>query len=306
MQVWKRLEPHAQNFQNGVVTIGNFDGLHLGHQSLLRKAQSSRGPRIVITFDPHPTQVLRPERQLKRLFPREDLFEQLPQYGVDLLMVLPFNKEFAGLKAIDFLNAYVGDAFHPHHFVAGYDFTFGSGREGTLDVLREWAQAKKIQVDVMPPLRMSGEVVSSRRIRELILKGDVHSASLLLGRPFYLRGPIIAGAGRGRTIGIPTLNQAVVNETWPSSGVYVTRTVYNGKSHPSVTNIGTNPTFESGQGIKVETHILDDNTLDWRDLSIDVHLIERLREEKKFSGIEDLKKQIQSDILKAKAILDRP
>jgi riboflavin kinase/FMN adenylyltransferase len=302
MQVWKSLEPLEQKFHDGVVTIGNFDGLHLGHQSLLNRAREVSGPRIVITFDPHPMQVLRPERDLKRLFPREDLIEQLPGYGVDLLLIIPFTREFAALPAKVFLDTYIADWFHPKHIVAGYDFTFGNSREGTLEMLREWSAAKGIHLDVLPPLRMGGEVVSSRRIRDLIMKGDVHGAHLLLGRPFYLRGEVIAGAGRGATIGMPTLNQLVINETLPPKGVFASRTVAEGKTYPSVTNIGTNPTFENGNAIKVETHILDAR-VELRGKSVDVQLLERLRDEKKFSSIEDLKKQIQSDILKARAIL---
>lgn len=302
MQVWKSLEPLEQKFHDGVVTIGNFDGLHLGHQSLLNRAREVSGPRIVITFDPHPMQVLRPERDLKRLFPREDLIEQLPGYGVDLLLIIPFTREFAALPAKVFLDTYIADWFHPKHIVAGYDFTFGNGREGTLEMLREWSAAKGIHLDVLPPLRMGGEVVSSRRIRDLIMKGDVHGAHLLLGRPFYLRGEVIAGAGRGATIGMPTLNQLVINETLPPKGVFASRTVAEGKTYPSVTNIGTNPTFENGNAIKVETHILGAR-VGLRGKSVDVQLLERLRDEKKFSSIEDLKKQIQSDILKARAIL---
>jgi riboflavin kinase / FMN adenylyltransferase len=303
MQVWKSLEPNSQNFQRGVVTVGNFDGLHLGHQSLLRRAASVTGPKIVITFDPHPMQILRPERQLKRLFPREDLIEQLPRYGVDLLVILPFTHEFAALPARDFLNQFVA-VFHHTDVVAGYDFTFGNGREGTLDFLREWCTAAGIQIDVLAPLRMSGEVVSSRRIRDMILHGDVHSAQLLLGRPFYLRGEVVSGAGRGVQLGFPTLNQHVCNETLPAKGVYATRVRCAGVTYPSVTNVGTNPTFENGEQLKFETHVLDQE-VEWHGKTIDVELVERLRDEKKFSGIEDLKKQIQTDILKAKAIVGR-
>src|ERR1700733_7744282 len=162
MQVWKSLERGEQNFHHGVVTVGNFDGLHLGHQSLLKKALEFNGPRVVITFDPHPIQVLRPERELKRLFPREDLIETLPNYAVDLLVILPFDREFAAIPARTFLNRYLVDAFYPEHVVAGYDFTFGNGREGTLDLLKDWSVHCGIKLEVLPPLRMSGEVVSSR------------------------------------------------------------------------------------------------------------------------------------------------
>jgi len=300
MQVWTGLV--AQNFHNSVVMIGNFDGLHLGHQTLLKQAGEYPSPRIVITFDPHPMQVLRPERRLRRLFPVSDLEEQLPRFGIDLLLVLPFTHEFSTIPAGEFLNRYLGQAFSPKHVVAGYDFAFGNGREGNLELLRGWTASRQITLDVLPPLRMGGEIISSRRIRDAITKGDVHGASLLLGRPFYLRGEVISGAGRGKQIGVPTLNQRVANETLPPIGVYATRTTCEGQTFASVTNVGVNPTFESGSQIKVETHLLNQD-IDWRGKRIDVHLLERLRDEKKFSSIEDLKKQIQSDILKAKGIL---
>ena len=303
MQVWKSLSGSSQIFQRGVVTIGNFDGLHLGHQCLLQKAGEFPGPRIVITFDPHPVQVLQPERGLKRLLPREDLIEQLPQYGTDLLLILPFTQEFAKLRAEDFLHSYLGKPFMPRHVVAGYDFAFGHGREGTLEGLRAWASRGSVQVDVVPPLKLHSEVVSSRRIRELILQGNVAAARRFLGRPFYLRGQVIEGAGRGARIGIPTLNQTVINETWPANGVYATRTLCAGESYLSVTNIGTNPTFEAGSRVKVETHLLSASVA-WRGKIIDVQLIDRLRDERKFSGVEELKRQIQSDFAQAQSVLE--
>lgn len=302
MRTWKRLEPPEQIFQNGVVTVGNFDGLHLGHQALLKKAEELGSPRVVITFDPHPMQVLKPERSLKRLFPREDITERLPDYGTDLLMILTFNQAFANIPALQFLDEYIGLPFKPKHIVAGYDFNFGRGREGTLDVLEKWASSQGILVSVVSPLRLGGEVVSSRRIRGLVEAGDIHGARLLLGRPFYLRGPVTAGAGRGVQLGFPTLNQIPENETLPLKGVYATRTRCEDATFASVTNIGVNPTFENSATIRVETHVLDQN-VNWRGRQIDVEFYERLRDEKKFSGIEDLKKQIQSDILKAKSIL---
>jgi riboflavin kinase/FMN adenylyltransferase len=286
----------------GVLTIGNYDGLHLGHQSLLKTMQALPGPRTVITFEPHPLQVLQPQRHLKRVFPREDLSEHLPDFDVDWLIVLPFDRAFAAVPAREFLERYVGEPFRPRHIVAGYDFAFGNGREGTLDMLKSWAAARAVEVHVVPPLRIGGEIVSSRRIRDLVMKGDVHGAALLLGRPYYVRGEVIAGAGRGAQIGVPTLNQKPINETLPAIGVYVSRTHADGRIYGSVTNVGTNPTFENGHDVKIETHVLD-ITADWRGKVIDVELIERLRDEKKFAGVEELKKQIGSDITKARAIL---
>ncbi len=304
MQLWTRVIPGEQKFQGGVVTLGNFDGLHLGHQSLLKRGLAENGPRIVITFNPHPIQVLKPEAKLRRLFPREDLKDQLPKFGVDLLVVLPFTKELAQTKADEFWRRYVLEPFQPKHIIAGHDFGFGAGRSGTLEDMRAWS--RPAVVHVMPALIADGAPVSSRRVRELIEQGDVKSASRLLGRPFYLRGELVAGAARGRQIGFPTLNMRPINEILPMNGVYATRTRIAGEGPmKSVTNVGVNPTFGGAAEIKVETHVIG------RELSppvgsFDVEFLARIRPEMKFNSIEDLKKQIQSDILKVDEAMDVP
>ncbi|MBX3022105.1 MAG: bifunctional riboflavin kinase/FAD synthetase [Bdellovibrionales bacterium] len=302
MQVWREFDPKAASgFPGAAVMIGNFDGLHRGHQSLLQAAGRCPGPRVVITFDPHPLQVLQPAKALKRLLPREDLAEQLPRYGVDLLILLKFDRSFAAQTAEEFLNTYVG-AFTPKHIIAGYDFGFGKAREGSLQSLRLWSEARDAKLHVVQPMRIDGDIISSRRIRDLVTAGDVEHAALLLGRPFYLRGEVVAGAGRGQQIGVPTMNQHVQNETLPQQGAYATRTRLKGMTYPSVTNIGINPTFGGNEGVKVETHVLD-ATPYARGETIDVDFVHRLRPEMKFAGIEDLKQQIQKDILKAKQLL---
>jgi riboflavin kinase/FMN adenylyltransferase len=239
---------------------------------------------------------------LRRLFPREDLSERLPAYGVDLLVILPFTAAFAELPAEEFLRRYLAEPFEPRHVVAGYDVGFGKGRQGSLASLRAWASPRGVEVHAVAPLKIRGEIVSSRRVRELVTAGQVDEASELLGRPFYLRGPVVAGHGRGARIGVPTLNQQVINETLPLQGVYVTRTRLDGVSRPSVTNIGFNPTFGGETEVKVETHVLDAE-VQARGRIVDVDFLKRLRPEMKFPGVEDLKKQIQDDILKARQYL---
>lgn len=304
MQVWRGSDQPAQILQGGVVTIGNFDGVHKGHQSLLKRAENHARPRTVVTFDPHPVQVLYPDRALKRLFPRGDLIEVLPKYGVDQLRIIEFNSELAQLSGADFLNEFILKPFAPKAIVAGYDFAVGKSRQGDLEFLESWAQGVGIEVDVVPPLSVSGDVISSRRLRDLVQAGDMALTAKLLGRAFYLRGQVISGAGRGRTIGIPTLNMLAENETLPGQGVYATRTRIDGKWRPSVTNIGTNPTFESGQTVKVETHVLakmPDETPE----ALDVEFVERLRGEMKFNGVDELKLQISKDIQNAKTALGK-
>lgn len=304
MNVWNQVARLEQKFQGGVVTIGNFDGLHLGHQSLLVEAARHPGARVVMTFDPHPLQVLRPETKLRRLFPREDLAEQLPQFGVDLLVVLPFTTELATTPAEKFWREYVMKPFAPKHIVAGHDFGFGAGRSGTLEHIREWSELAGAQVHVMPPLQIAGENFSSRRIREMVEAGDVRGAQALLGRPFYLSGTLVSGAARGRQIGFPTLNMKTVNEILPASGVYATRTRLDGQPPlKSVTNIGVNPTFGGVAEIKVETHVIGQTIQALRG-EFKVDFVQRLRPEMKFNSIEDLKKQIQSDILKVNEAVD--
>ncbi len=306
MQVWTGSGSLPQKFQGGAITIGNFDGLHLGHQLLLNSAREHAGtdPVVVITFDPHPLQVLQPEKKLTRIFPRADLSEQLPKYGVDLLVILPFTKELANTSADDFWLKFVSEPFKPKHVIAGHDFAFGHSREGTLNFLREWGAKNACGILVHEPLLFAGEIVSSRKIREWIAKGEMREAAARLGRPFYLRGKVGFGAGRGKSIGVPTLNFVAVNEILPASGVYVTRTLWNGRYLPSVTNIGVNPTFGGVEDIKIETHVIG-HVLEVRDRTLDVQFIERLRPEMKFPGIEDLKKQIKDDILKARAVLEK-
>lgn len=305
MQVWKGTEPGGQIIQGGVVTIGNFDGLHRGHQTLLKRALAHTSPRIVLTFDPHPMQIVAPERSLRRLFPREDLEEQLPKYDVDVLRIIQFTREFSRLPAREFLEKHVFEPFHPKALVAGYDFAFGSDREGTLEVLEDWCAEKEIELDVVPPLSESGDTVSSSRLRGLLGEGDVAQVSRLLGRYFYLRGEVVHGDGRGAGIGFATLNMKVENETLPALGVYVTRTIHQGKRYRSVTNVGMNPTFMTGgEIVKVETHLLDENP-DWYGQKIDVEFMGRLRGEKKFADVEDLKRQIAKDVRKAREVLDK-
>lgn len=304
MQTWERIEQSSQKFQGGSVTMGNFDGVHLGHQSLLEKAREQGGPVILITFDPHPMQVLHPEKPLIRIFSREDLKEQLPKFGVDLLLMLKFTPEMAATSAEDFWRKYVSAPFKPKHVIAGHDFAFGRGREGSLEFLDRWSKSNGAQVHVMPALQINGETVSSRVIREKIKNGRVTEAARLLGRRFYLRGKVGTGAGRGKAIGVPTLNFEPVKEIVPAQGVYATRTRWQGNWLPSVTNIGVNPTFGGNEGLKIETHVLK-GAIEARGEVLDVEFVERLRPEMKFASIEDLKKQIKSDILKANEALDK-
>lgn len=293
----------GQKFHGGSVTIGNFDGLHLGHQALLDKARSLGGPLTVVTFDPHPVQVLYPEKDLRRLFPRADLSEQLPRFGVDLLWILPFSRELAQWPGARFLDECLGRELRPRHVVVGYDFAFGRTREGTVEGLRTWGRGHGVDIHVIEPKMLANEIVSSRRIRELLSRGRMEDVAACLGRRFYLRGRAVRGAGRGTGLGFPTLNMEIANEKYPALGVYATYTLHAGRRLRSITNIGVNPTFGGGP-VKVETHVMNAK-FDVKGEDFDVEFVAFLRPEMKFSGVEDLKKQIGQDILKANEALDR-
>jgi riboflavin kinase/FMN adenylyltransferase len=301
MQIWNGVKnaDSQQKFQGGAVTFGNFDGLHLGHRALVEAAQRAGRPATVFTFDPHPMRVLHPERAVKSLFPRVDLIEQLEKMNVDLLVLQPFDAWFARVTASGFLDDYVIQPFQPKTIVVGHDCGFGRGREGTLDFLKAKADEKDIQVQVVDALTVGGVVASSGRIRDAVAAGDMERARMFLGRPFYLRGRPVAGDGRGEALGFPTLNQSVENETLPPHGVYVSSLRVGEKSYPSVTNIGINPTFATGTHLKVESFALS-GKIPGTVERVDLDLLKRLRPEIKFASVEELKKQIERDILEAK------
>lgn len=297
MRVWNDLNGDSSPYRGGTLTIGKFDGLHLGHQELLQRVQKGPQPSVVVTFDPHPLQVLKPELGLTKIFPKADLIEQLPCYGPALLVILPFSQALGKLTAAEFAERYFAP-FAPSEIVVGYDFAFGRGREGNLEWLQKWCGEKKIRFTVVAARMVDGAPVSSGRVRDLIRAGDVEQARRLLLRAFYIRGEVVAGAGRGRTIGVPTLNQMVENETLPALGVYATRTKVSGQVLASVTNVGVAPTFVDQSRVHVETHLIG-VTRDAYGEKVDVEFIRRLRPEKKFPSVGDLKKQIEQDILMA-------
>lgn len=299
MRIWDDLSQDSKIFQGGVVTLGNFDGLHLGHQALIKAVAAEPGPRVVMTFHPHPVTVLRPEVPFKRLLPAADLAEVLPQYPIDLLLRIPFTLSLAKLSPEEFFEQKILKPFRPTVVVAGYDFALGNERRGDLKWLEAFAKEKGLRVRHVPAVMDGGSPISSRRLREVIERGDVQTAEKWLGRAFYIRGSVVKGAGRGRGLGLPTLNIPIQGETAPAPGVYVTRTKWRDQLFPSVTNIGTAPTFSGATEPRIETHILD-QTLDLYGQTVDVRFHRRLRDEMKFSDVESLKKQIERDILEAR------
>ncbi|MCU0579516.1 MAG: bifunctional riboflavin kinase/FAD synthetase [Desulfobacterota bacterium] len=297
-----------QPFPNPVLTIGNFDGIHLGHQSLFQKvrerARATSGTATVMTFQPHPAAVLRPAKAPRQIIADENKPELIFGCGVEVLLLLPFSWEFAQIPARDFVQKILVEKIGMKEIVIGYDYTFGRKREGNIELLKELGAAGGFAVHIHPPVMVKGQPVSSTRIRELILSGAMEEARALLGRPFSLSGRVIPGQNIGRKVlGFPTANLEPREKLLPQRGVYIVRVETESGAYYGVTNVGFNPTF-SGKHISVETYLFDfDQTL--YDQLITVCFLKRLRGEKTFAGPEALRAQIQKDVELARECLSQ-
>jgi riboflavin kinase / FMN adenylyltransferase len=287
-----------------VLTIGNFDGIHLGHQSLILKvrerAKAIKGTPMVITFHPHPAQILRPGKSPKQIISDDNKIDLIFQYGIDLVLSIPFTKEFSLVSAPSFVEDILVARIGMKEIVVGYDYTFGKKREGDIHLLQDMGQALGFVVHIHPPVTIGNHLVSSTRVRELITSGAMEEAKLLLGRPFCLTGTIIAGKGIGRSLlGFPTANLNPNEKLIPQRGVYVVRVESPQGFFYGVTNVGFNPTFADGKTISIETFIFNFKD-DLYGKNIKVFFLKRLRGERTFSGPDTLKAQISKDIDQAK------
>jgi riboflavin kinase/FMN adenylyltransferase len=289
------------------LTIGSFDGVHLGHQSIISKltagARSAGIPAVVVTFHPHPAATLRDRHGPYYLTSPEERAALLGDLGVDIVVTHPFNREVAARTAEEFIIT-LKESLGFSHLCVGYDFALGRGRAGDIPTLQQMGGRFGYEVSVIGPVEQSDRLISSRGIRAALSDGDVDLARQLLGRPYWLAGRVIHGDGRGRTIGIPTANMEVWEERLvPRHGVYACLVEVDGASHQAVTNIGVRPTFVHGrEDAWIETHLLD-YTADLYDRTIKLSFIQRLRDERRFSGVPALVEQIQADIRSAREIL---
>ena len=287
------------------LTIGNFDGLHLGHRALvgevLSAAMRNSWTSALVTFDPHPLQFLQPELGLKRLFPVSDLQAQAKDMGLDYLVVEEFSQVLATMDPEEFWAERVVPALNPRLLVVGHDFNFGAGPKGNLDFLKALASREGFELRVVPPIRLAGDIVSSSRIRGLVSQGKVEEAHPLLGRPFAVRGQVSQGDQKGRQLGFPTANLEGIETLLPAKGVYFTQTqVPGGGLIPSVTNLGCAPTLRGADsGLRLESHLLEEGNWKLYNKEIEVRFLAHLRPERKFSGIDELKTQIKKDVKEA-------
>jgi riboflavin kinase/FMN adenylyltransferase len=288
-----------------VVALGNFDGVHLGHQAILKAAiQSARaanGSALALTFDPLPAKVLNPNRAPRLILTPEDKHELLRTFGVDGVIVLTFSLELSMLTPRDFVREYLHRSIGARAVVVGHSVSFGHARAGNAAVMRQLGQELGFETTVVGPVTRDGVEVSSTRVRQLIADGDMRTAANLLGRCHFLRGPVVHGRERGRTIGFPTANIRSRTESLPPDGVYATRLILDDGSYPSITNVGMRPTFAEPERT-IEAHVFDFDS-DIYDREVKLEIVERIRPERKFDSAQALAAQIASDLKRAKEIL---
>ena len=307
MKIYESLSDIKEPFQNTSVTIGNFDGVHCGHQILfskvVEKARRINSTSVTITFDPHPLQVVRPDFGIKLISTREQKVELIEHAQIDVLLIIPFTKEFARTTAEAFVDKVLIDMMGVKELVVGYDYAFGKGRQGDISFLKDQGRRKGFNVSVVEAYYKDDMLVSSTRVRELVAQGRMRDVKKLLGRYYQIRGKVMMGKQRGGpVVGFPTANLHISEEDLcPRHGVYVTQVIYGGKCYGGVMNIGYNPTFGESK-LSVETHIFDFNQ-DIYGKPIKINLLQFLRGEQKFSGPDELADQISKDISKAKQVL---
>lgn len=300
---------NAEIMRPTVLTLGVFDGLHLGHQLILRtvvdRARAVGAIPTVITFDPHPRAVLHAESAPPLLQTFDQKTEAFSMMGIEQTIVVRFTADFARVSAGDFLRDVVRDRLRAREVYLGRGFAFGRGREGTIEFLRQASAELGFVADEVAEVRLRGRRISSTRIRELLAEGQVNLARCMLGRPYGVEGLVTHGDERGRTLGFPTANIRPHNRVVPRRGVYVTATLIEGAWRRSVTNIGVRPTFEQSEvEPSIETHVLDWSG-DLYDDVVRVRFLHRLRDERRFASIDNLRAQIAYDTARARLYFKR-
>ncbi len=289
-----------KKLQHAVVTIGNFDGVHLGHQGLLaelnQRARALNRPSGVICFEPQPQEFFAPHPP-PRLTSLRQKYQALKQQDIDFMLVLRFNERFALMSAEDFIRQILVKQLHVESLWIGEDFRFGHDRQGDVALLRRMGQQLGYTVEILPDVAINGERVSSTQIRALLHAGQIEEATQLLGRPFALRGKVIPGAARGRTLNMPTANIALKSALMVQ-GIFVVRVHWGQKNYPGVASLGTRPVF-NGQDALLEVHLLDFNG-DLYGQMLEVEFLHKLRDEADFASVALLQAQMQHDLLAAK------
>lgn len=298
---WESIEM----LRGGYASIGNFDGVHRGHQAMLNvlisRARSDNVPAVAVTFDPHPIALLKPDAAPPALTTIEHRAELLSRYGVDVTIALPTDRSFLALTAEEFFDTIVRAKLQARGLVEGPNFFFGRNRSGNITVLRSLCANHGLSFDVAPPVTVDEQLVSSSVIRSLLESGDVAHAVRLLGHHYRLSGKVGQGAQRGRTLGFPTANLTDVGTLVPMNGVYAGWAWVDGTRHQAAIHIGPNPTF-ADSGRKIEVHLLD-YSCDLYGQVLNVDFVDRVRDVQKFASVDDLRAQLTQDLQTVRAKL---
>jgi riboflavin kinase/FMN adenylyltransferase len=309
MNVFHKLDDIPRDFGPALVSVGNFDGVHRAHRrvidEIVRRAKAGNAHSVVVTFEPHPARILRPEQNLKLLTPLAEKLRLLEATGIDAVALLPFSRDLSLMTPHQFVHEILKKRLHAREVHEGYNFHFGRKAAGNIQMLRELGWEMGFDVHDYSEMRLRGETVSSSHIRKLLAEGRVSRARHLLARPFS----ILSTAGRGRGYGakytVPTINLAHYEELVPRDGVYITRTRIGKECFDSVTNVGNRPTF-GPDSFAIETHLLNFHPIALSaETEVEIHFLDRLREEIKFPSVEALKEQIGRDVRKAQKYLRR-
>jgi len=289
------------NLTNSIVTIGTFDGVHLGHQQIIKRLvelKKKQGGEIVLfTFAPHPRKVLFPEQSdLKLITTTQEKCELLQQFGVDHVLVYPFTKAFSQMQAQDYISDIIAKGLKTKTLVIGYDHRFGSNREGNIETLKQFASTHQFNVEEIPAQEINQLNISSTRIRKAIDEGDVKTANEFLGYSFFVTGTVIKGKQLGRTIGYPTANIFIedTDKLIPKIGVYAVNVILDGITYKGMLNVGTNPTTDADTKIKIEVNIFDFDK-DIYGETLKVEFVKWIRNEEKFANLDELKQALAND-----------
>lgn len=304
MKLIRKLEEFPQSLQGGALTIGNFDGVHRGHAAITERlkfhSDQCHGPAVVFTFDPHPVRLLRPDQTPPPLTWINRKADLLSELGVDVIIAYPTDLQLLSLSHEQFFQQIVIDTLDVSAVVEGPNFYFGKDRQGDVQTLKQLCDRRGITVEIVQPIKVDGDYISSSRIRNLIGQGEVGMARKLLTRPYRIRGMVVHGAARGANIGFPTANVDAIDTLIPAHGVYAGRAYIDARPHLAAIHIGPNPTFGE-HARKVEAHLLDfENSIYGR--LIEVDFIERLRDIRQFASTEELQQYVEEDIAKARRI----
>jgi len=301
MKIFESLDMR-EKFSNPVLTIGNYDGIHMGHQKIIEKvvlkAREISGTPMLMTFNPHPLSVLKPDTYTRLITPLNLKKKLIETSGIEVMLLIPFDASFQSLIPEMFIKDILVDRLAVKEVFVGYDFKFGKNGAGNVKMLEQFADTYGFRFEAIDAITLEGERVGSNAIRKLIMDGNVEKAAKFLGRPHMIEGTVVKGENRGKGMGFPTINLDTFFELVPKNGVYMTEVELKGRRKPAVTNIGFNPTFD-GNKFLMETHILDfSGNLYGKEVAIYFH--KRIREEMKFSGIDELKDRITKDVALAR------